>query len=263
MGNLCAGMARATTAWSIFFICSVGFVPDGRAQQPSFNCSTSTASDERTICASTALSQLDRQMSDLYSAVLSRLDAIAQATLREAQRSWLRERAACATNASCITALYQTRISQLRGMLANAQPRPPGPAAPGEPSEETSHTFQLQMCTKGSRNVADVYLAIAAAASPDGQSIEVQGWWKIPANGCVNLGEFQRPGIFAYAMARNGQVFWSNPEPQLCVNLNSKFSYTFNADASRQCASQEEAKGFFGISIDDKSKSKKFTLNWQ
>jgi hypothetical protein len=128
--------------------------------------------------------------------------------------------------------------------------------------------FQLQMCSRVARQGADIYVATAAAtprqgqAIADGGTIEVQGWWRIPVNQCVNLGSFPRPGIFAYAMALNGQVFWSNPEPQVCVNLRARFDYKFNPDAGRTCTGAEAAKGFFPISIASDSASKKFTLDW-
>src|SRR5262245_53729234 len=96
--------------------------------QPSFSCATDTGPDERTICASPALSQFDRQLNHLYGLVLEALDANRQISLRDAQRNWLRQRAACGTNAGCITGLYQVRISQLQALLA------------GAPSSESRHT---------------------------------------------------------------------------------------------------------------------------
>ena len=118
MQNLFVGVARASLAAAAFLICSVSFVRDVRGQQPSFNCVTDTGPDERTICASAALSQFDRQLSNLYAAVRDDLDAAQQKLLRDGQRNWLRQRAACGTNANCIAGLYQARISQFQAMLA-------------------------------------------------------------------------------------------------------------------------------------------------
>jgi hypothetical protein len=145
-----------------------------------------------------------------------------------------------------------------------SEPRPPGPGAPGapvgpgDPGGGSTHVFQLQMCNKGSREAADIYVA-TADATRDGR-IRVQGWWKLPANQCVNLGEFPRPGIFAYGMS--GSTIWSDPEPSLCVDLRAKFDYAFNPDAGRPCREGYEPKGFFMIQIDDESNTKTFTLNW-
>jgi Protein of unknown function (DUF1036) len=163
-------------------------------------------------------------------------------------------------------------LSLLLGLFlvwqVDAQPRPPGPAGPSSGDGVSSRDFQLQICSHIARQGEDIYVATAAAALGEGQAtanggtIDVQGWWKIPVNQCVNIGHFPRPGIFAYAMAQNGQVFWSNPEPQLCVNLQAKFDYKFNPDVGRSCTGAETLKGFFAISIDANSISKKFTLNW-
>jgi hypothetical protein len=164
--------------------------------------------------------------------------------------------------------LYALGFSLLSQLYA--QPRPPGPAAPEGPDaagHPNPRLFQLQMCSHAPRQRADIYVATAAAAPPPGQAvadgsvIEVQGWWRIPVNQCANLGSFPRPGIFAYAMALNGQVFWSNPEPQLCVNTSARFDYKFNPDIGRPCRGAEEAKGFFQVAIAPDSASKKFTLN--
>jgi uncharacterized protein len=110
---------------------AVIFVPRVHGQ-PSFDCVTNTGSDERTICASSLLSQLDRQLSDFYLAVRDRLDARQQVVLRDAQRAWLKQRAACGKNANCIASLYRVRIPQLQAMLGGALAPPPGtpPRAP-------------------------------------------------------------------------------------------------------------------------------------
>lgn len=106
---------------------------DVYGQQPSFNCATDTGPDERTICASTALSQYDRQLNHLYGVVREGLDANRQIWLRDAQRNWLRQRTACGTNAGCLAGLYQARISQLQALLTGApssEPRHPQASSP-------------------------------------------------------------------------------------------------------------------------------------
>jgi S1-C subfamily serine protease len=125
--NFFVSRARASVASATFLICSVTFVPVVHGQQPSFNCTTDTRPDERTICASAALSQFDRQLSNLYVAARDGLDAAQQILLRDAQRNWLRQRAACGANANCIASLYRARISQFQAMLAGTPS--------GEPSQ--------------------------------------------------------------------------------------------------------------------------------
>jgi len=121
------GVARAVVVSAAFSVVSFGIVPFARGEQPSFNCKTDTAPDESTICASSALSQLDRQLNDLFVAVRDGLDANQQIQLRDAERIWLRQRAACGRNASCIAGLYQARIGQLRSIIAGAPGVPQAP----------------------------------------------------------------------------------------------------------------------------------------
>jgi len=116
----------------------VGLAAHARAEPPSFDCIKDTRLDERTICASPALSQLDRQMNDLYVVVRAGLDTGQQLLLRDEQRAWLKARGACRENVSCIAALYQQRIPKLRGMLARGNDAPTGGPPPQQPNESNS-----------------------------------------------------------------------------------------------------------------------------
>src|SRR5262249_26834705 len=127
-GTLPVLAVRASVALAAALI-SFTFVPEVHAQGPSFNCVTDTRPDERTVCASAALSQLDRQLSTLYFALRDGLDAGQQAVLRDGQRNWIRERQICGANAACISALYQRRISQLQQMMAGRPAVTPAPDA--------------------------------------------------------------------------------------------------------------------------------------
>jgi uncharacterized protein YecT (DUF1311 family) len=93
-------------------------------------CSNPRTPDEITICGNSALSQFDRQLGQLYIAVRTGLSLDQQSLLRDTQRAWLSQRSACGWNADCIARLYQTRIPQLRGMLAGGAPLPSTGSAP-------------------------------------------------------------------------------------------------------------------------------------
>jgi uncharacterized membrane protein len=116
------------------------------------------------------------------------------------------------------------------------------------------------MCHKAGANYGDAYVAIAAL-TPDKRQFRVQGWWKVPKGQCVNLGQFQRPGVFAYANANSGDAEWSDPDPALCVNLSAAFDYTLDPNVARQCGNAEDVKGFFPIKVEDKYNSMTFNLN--
>jgi uncharacterized protein len=99
-----------------------------QSQQPSFNCATDRAPDEVTICSNYALAELDRRLSDLYTAARERLDVSQQLALRDSQLAWLRQRAGCGSDAGCITRLYQHRILQLSEIAVPPDARAHSPA---------------------------------------------------------------------------------------------------------------------------------------
>jgi uncharacterized protein YecT (DUF1311 family) len=81
---------------------------------PSFDCGKAHAPDELEICRNGMLASLDRQLDALYAAVRDRSNGDRQIALRDEQRSWLRQRAACLSNDACLLDTYRSRIAQLR-----------------------------------------------------------------------------------------------------------------------------------------------------
>jgi uncharacterized protein len=135
-------------------------------QTPSFDCATNRAPDEITICGNSHLAQLDRQLGDLYVALRAGLDPDKQLALRDVQRSWLRQRATCGRDASCIAHLYQLRISQLSAPLRPAPPPAPEVARPTpetpRPTPETPRpapevTRPPRDAGQGPRDACDVF----------------------------------------------------------------------------------------------------------
>jgi len=132
-GMLPSVSARYVFAWVGLACLSIPFyLTCAYGAQLTVNCSTDFAPDEVTICGSNALSQLDRQMADLYGQVRDALGTGQQIQLRNEQRIWLRQRAACQTSASCIANAYRARIPQLRALLGSGSVDPdPGERPPG------------------------------------------------------------------------------------------------------------------------------------
>jgi uncharacterized protein YecT (DUF1311 family) len=82
---------------------------------PSFNCSSATRADERTICADPTLANLDNRLANAYWAAMNRTyDAVSSTMLRQSQRNWLQQRSACSANRGCIEQVYEARIPQLQ-----------------------------------------------------------------------------------------------------------------------------------------------------
>lgn len=85
---------------------------------PSFDCSTALASSiEEQVCASEALSALDRQMAEVYRAAQAKAVNEHPPVLKAEQRGWIKGRNECWKSAdpnACITANYQLRIAELQ-----------------------------------------------------------------------------------------------------------------------------------------------------
>jgi uncharacterized membrane protein len=132
---------------------------------------------------------------------------------------------------------------------------PGGPGAPGAPGgQQTSPTFAFSVCNKG--GVGDAFVSLLYGA-PGG--FRVQGWWKIAANQCTNLGTFQKPAVYMFAMA--GQYTWSKQDTVQCVNSTAGFDYTIDGKTPRQCQAGEDLKGFLKIEVEPRYSSMEFSLN--
>lgn len=81
---------------------------------PSFDCATDRGVVEQAICRSDRLSRLDRNLDALYTVVRGRLRPDRQVVLRDEQRAWLKQRAACGDSEPCLIAVYESRIAQLQ-----------------------------------------------------------------------------------------------------------------------------------------------------
>ena len=90
----------------------VGFAPLAVHAQ-SFDCRTARHADEYAICDNEELAALDVRMSNLYFAILNRLDGLARAQVHSEQVEWLGERRECGSNVRCLRNKYVQRIEQL------------------------------------------------------------------------------------------------------------------------------------------------------
>jgi uncharacterized membrane protein len=157
--------------------------------------------------------------------------------------------------------------------MAQAQPRGPGaPSAPGAPRPQggpgapsspgggqISPTFLFKICNKSTdARVADIFVAVVSVLG--GGQYRNQGWWRVPKSECVDIGQFNRPGVFVHGMA--GDLYWGDAPPKgvsLCVNMSAGFDYTFAA--GRACAAGEEEKPFSPIEVQPQFNVMTYTLN--
>ncbi|MDI4666419.1 hypothetical protein K9U40_19120 [Xanthobacter autotrophicus] len=91
----------------------------------SFDCAGARAADEKAVCDSCDLAQLDVKMATLYG-VLTKLVAMGQrGMIQDAQRAWLAQRSTCGGDTGCLSGAYRTRIGQLEAALGEIYSRGP------------------------------------------------------------------------------------------------------------------------------------------
>jgi uncharacterized protein len=93
----------------------------GPAQAASFNCTKAAKPDEKAICDSTKLSDLDVEMATLYR-VRMELPMLmgARGAAQDEQRAFLVQREKCGGKVACIEAAYTARIGALNQTIKAA-----------------------------------------------------------------------------------------------------------------------------------------------
>jgi uncharacterized protein YecT (DUF1311 family) len=81
------------------------------------NCAKAKSADEKTVCGSYELGQLDAQLATQYGLLKGFLAMGGRGALMDDQRAWLTQRAACKANAACLRHVYATRIETLQAGL--------------------------------------------------------------------------------------------------------------------------------------------------
>jgi TonB family protein len=107
----------------------------GQSHGPSFDCKSAKNPNEKLICQSTELAELDSNMADLVTSVMDRLNNTDRQELQKSQRSWLRERLDCGDDFTCTKEAYDERIKRLRSVLAKLSPNPPPSTKTGQLSK--------------------------------------------------------------------------------------------------------------------------------
>jgi uncharacterized protein len=91
----------------------------------SFDCSKAEAADEKAVCADRQLNDQDVEMAVLYMQLKPLLGMGARGDLEDEQTAWLKQRAACGADLTCLSKAYQGRIQQLRGGFEALSKRSP------------------------------------------------------------------------------------------------------------------------------------------
>lgn len=84
------------------------------------DCGRARTTAEIAICADPGLYALDAELGTAYGKLRKAQPQQADA-LRQAQRSWLKQRDLCRADAACLRARYESRVADLQGQLSRAQ----------------------------------------------------------------------------------------------------------------------------------------------
>lgn len=78
--------------------------------------------------------------------------------------------------------------------------------------------FDMRVCNKTGKEAS---VAVSARLSPTSRDFMVQGWWRVPARRCVDIGTFPRGNFYAHAAA--GRTTWGDSDMRLCVESPGPF----------------------------------------
>ena len=88
-------------------------VAAGSANAQSFNCRYAKTADEVRICRDAGLRRLDDELGSTYSRILKENRGSGREIIRRGQTRWLARRRACGSDAGCLEAAYNRRLSEL------------------------------------------------------------------------------------------------------------------------------------------------------
>lgn len=89
------------------------------SQAASFDCAKAATKIEKLICADAEISKLDDELNSAYKTALQ--DEKQAASIRQAQKQWMKERNGC-SDAACAKMAYEVRLSSLAAMHASKSP---------------------------------------------------------------------------------------------------------------------------------------------
>src|SRR5580704_2475236 len=83
------------------------------AQAASFDCAKARSPDERAVCASRSLSEMDVEMAVRFETLAGLVAMGTRGDMGDEQKTFLSQRHQCSANKDCLTALYQARIAKI------------------------------------------------------------------------------------------------------------------------------------------------------
>ncbi|MET0539101.1 MAG: hypothetical protein ABWZ64_14345 [Xanthobacteraceae bacterium] len=139
------------------------------------------------------------------------------------------------------------QIAILFLLLAAALAAPTAPFTVSAAS--SSRTFLLRVCNKAEAHYGTLDLT-TASLTPDLRHMRVIGWALLPSSRCIDVGQFQKPGVYLYAMSGGGAEL-AGQGPVLCVNTKEKFDYSFLLEGNPPCPANYTPKTFVLVELPD------------
>ncbi|HZZ10255.1 MAG TPA: hypothetical protein VFE79_06150 [Paraburkholderia sp.] len=91
----------------------------------SFDCGKARLPDEKAICASRELSEMDVEMAVRFQMLTGLVAMGTRGDMQDEQQSWLTARKTCRANQSCLITAYRQRIQTLKDQYAQLKSRGP------------------------------------------------------------------------------------------------------------------------------------------
>jgi uncharacterized protein len=91
----------------------------------SFDCNGAYQPDEKAVCASRQLSEMDVEMAVRYEMLTGLVAMGTRGDMQDEQQAWLKSRKECRDNQSCLVTAYRQRIDALKSEYAQLKSRGP------------------------------------------------------------------------------------------------------------------------------------------
>ena len=99
--------------------------PAGAADYAPLDCAAASSAAEKAICSHYGLGQSEARMATLYQWSTAFVGMGQRGDMQDAQRDFLKQRAACGADIACLRRIYETRIGQLQRVMEQVRARGP------------------------------------------------------------------------------------------------------------------------------------------
>jgi uncharacterized protein len=105
--------------------CTIALSMSGSVFAASFDCQQARLPDEKAVCASRQLSEMDVEMAVRFQMLTGLVAMGTRGDMQDEQQTWLASRHACGASRSCLLASYRQRIAKLKEQYAHLASRGP------------------------------------------------------------------------------------------------------------------------------------------